>query len=35
MVGVRRNGQLVTRRLGATAIVLPAPIPEGAVVAVN
>ncbi|WP_446727542.1 type IV pilus biogenesis protein PilM, partial [Pseudomonas aeruginosa] len=35
LVGVRRNGQLVTRRLGATAIVLPAPIPEGAVVAVN
>ncbi|MEN1342081.1 type IV pilus biogenesis protein PilM, partial [Pseudomonas aeruginosa] len=35
LVGVRRNGQLVTRRLGATAIVLPAPIPEGAVVAVK
>nr|WP_256930533.1 type IV pilus biogenesis protein PilM [Pseudomonas aeruginosa] len=35
LVGVRRNGQLVTRRLGATAIPLPAPIPEGAVVAVN
>ncbi|MFO6136052.1 type IV pilus biogenesis protein PilM, partial [Pseudomonas aeruginosa] len=35
LVGVRRNGQLVTRRLGATAIALPAPIPEGAVVAVK
>ena len=35
LVGVRRNGQLVTRRLGATVIALPTPIPEGAVVAVK
>jgi len=34
IVGVKRSGQLVSPRAGNMAIAIPAPIPEGAVVAV-